>query len=73
MVSPDKRIRRIHHPHHPLDQIIHVAKTPCLGPVPEHRDVLPLERLNNEIAHHPAVIWMHARPVGIKNADGMLT
>ena len=66
MVSPDKRIRRSHHTHHPFDQIIHVAKTPGLGPVPEHRDVLPQKRLNDEIAHHPAVIGMHARPVGVK-------
>ena len=59
----------IHHPHHPIDQIIHEAKTPGLGPVPEHRDVLTLEHLNNEIAHYPAVVGMHARAVGVKDTD----
>jgi len=72
MVSLDKRIRRSHHTHHPFDQIIHVAKTPGLGPVPEHRDVLPRKRLNDEIAHHPAVIGMHVRLVGSKNGLGQI-
>ena len=53
----------------PSIMIIHVAETPGLRAVPEHRNVLPGKRLNDEIAHHPAVVGMHARPVGVKDAD----
>jgi hypothetical protein len=52
-----------------LDQIIHTTETPGLGPIPEHRDILPQERLHNKITHHPAVVRVHARSIGFEDAN----
>ena len=56
-----------HQPHQPVDQVIDVAERPCLPAVPIDGDRLAAQRLYDEIRHHPPVVWMHPRPVGVEN------
>ena len=51
-----------------LDQIVYVAEGPGLLPFAEDRQVLPAERLDDEVGHHPAVRLRHARAVGVEDA-----
>ena len=34
-------------------------------------DVLTSERLDDEVRNHPAVVGLHARPVGVENAGDL--
>ena len=58
-----------HHAHETVDEITYVAEGADLRAVTEHRDVLLLLRLADETADHAAVVWVHAGPVGVEDAD----
>ena len=36
------------------------------SPAP-HRDVVPLQGLDDEVGHHPAIVEVHPRPVGVED------
>mmetsp|Transcript_4992 Transcript_4992/g.16733 ORF Transcript_4992/g.16733 Transcript_4992/m.16733 type:complete len:322 (+) Transcript_4992:2055-3020(+) len=59
----------VHKPHNALDEVVHVAEGPRLRAVPVDGDVLAVERLHDEVGHHAAVVRVHARAVGVEDAD----
>ena len=52
----------------PLYQIVHVAEGAALAAVAINGDGFTLQRLNDEIGHHPSIVRVHAWPVGIENS-----
>ena len=60
-----------HHPHEAFDQVVDIAETAGLAAVAVDGDVLAAQRLDDEVAHHPAVVRMHARAVGVEDADDL--
>ena len=62
-------ILRLHHAHHALDEIVHIAEAPGLGSIPIDRNIFPTKSLHDEIGHHPAVQRIHAGPIGVEDAD----
>ncbi len=59
----------IHHSDDGLYQIVHVAKATRLCAIAINRDVASADRLDDEIAHDPAIIGMHAWTIGVEYAD----
>jgi len=60
--------RRTHHEEHGLHQVIHETETAGLLPIAVDGYVLAFEGLHNEVAHHAAVVGVHAWPVGVENS-----
>lgn len=58
----------VHEAHKAFDQVVYIAKAACLLARAVERDVLPFKRLHNEVAHHTAVVGVHARAVGVEYA-----
>mmetsp|Transcript_16528 Transcript_16528/g.47447 ORF Transcript_16528/g.47447 Transcript_16528/m.47447 type:complete len:288 (+) Transcript_16528:331-1194(+) len=58
----------IHELHQTLDEIRHVLEGPCLRAIAVDGNVLPLQSLDDEIAHDAAIIGVHARSERIENA-----
>ena len=63
-----KIIRSGHHTNKSFDQIIHKTKRAGLASIAKYRDVTVVQRLKDKIAHHPTIIGMHARTIGVKNS-----
>ena len=59
---------RVHHFHHGINQVINVAKAAGLLTIAINGDVFALQGLHNEVAHHPAIIGVHAWTISIKDA-----
>ena len=59
----------LHHPHHPLHEVGDEAEGAGLGTVAVHRDLLPFQRLHDEVGDDPAVVLRHARAVGLEDPD----
>ena len=59
----------VHHPHKAFYQVVYIAKRAGLLPVSVDADVLTFDRLDNEVAYHPAIIRMHPRTVGVEDAN----
>ena len=55
------RVVLVHHRDHPGDKVVHVAEGARLAPRAVQRDRLPLQRLNDEVRHHAAVVRVHPR------------
>mmetsp|Transcript_3626 Transcript_3626/g.8387 ORF Transcript_3626/g.8387 Transcript_3626/m.8387 type:complete len:204 (+) Transcript_3626:117-728(+) len=58
----------VHELHQTLDEVRHILKGPRLGPVAVDGNVLPLQRLDDEIAHDTAVVGVHPRPERVEDA-----
>ena len=58
----------IHQPDHAFHQVVHVAEGAGLAAVAVEGERLAAQGLHDEVAHHPAVIGQHARPVGVEDA-----
>src|SRR2546423_14943905 len=69
-VADVRRIRpaTLEQPYDPIDQVVHVAERTRLRPVAVHRERIALDRLHDEVGHHPAVLWGHAWPVRVEDA-----
>src|SRR5262245_50293120 len=61
--------RCCHHPLQALDKVINVAERTGLLPVAIYRNVLALERLNNEVANYSTIIRVHPWPVRVENPN----
>src|SRR5690606_9258713 len=57
-----------HKPNQTLDQVLDIAERPCLLSVAVYSHGLVAQRLNDKVAYNPAVVRMHVRPIGIKDA-----
>jgi hypothetical protein len=62
-------VRRVHQPHRAVDEVVHVAERARLQPLAIERDGLAAERLHDEVGDHAAVVGVHARPVGVEDAQ----
>ena len=51
-----------------VELVVDVAEGARLHAVAVERDVLALQRLDDEVRHHAAVVGMHARPIGVEDA-----
>src|SRR5258708_17541854 len=58
----------VHQAQPAIDQVVDVAERAGLHAVAVNGNVLTLERLDDEVRDHAAVIGMHARPVGVEDA-----
>lgn len=61
-----KFIRRAHQTNEAIDQVVHIAERPGLIAVTIYRNGFILERLDDEIGNHAAIIWVHTRAIGIE-------
>ena len=70
-VADVRRVRpaALEQPHDALDQVVHVAERAGLRPVAVHGERIALDRLHDEVRHHPAVLGAHAWPVRVEDAD----
>ena len=57
----------VHQPLPAVEQVVDVAEGAGLHAVAVDRDVLALERLDDEIRHHAAVVGVHAWSVGVED------
>ena len=57
-----------HQTHEAIDQVIDIAEGARLPAVAVKRDLLAAQGLNDEVGHHPAVVRVHARAVGVEDA-----
>jgi len=64
-------VRHVHQTHKAFDQVVHIAKRAGLRAVAVEGDGLALQRLDDEVAHHAAVIGVHARAVGVEDASDL--
>ena len=60
-------MRPIHQANHSLHKVIHKAEGTGLRTIAVQGQRLSLERLNNEVADHTAIIRKHPRAVGVEN------
>ena len=60
--------RRVHQPHHGVDEVVDVAERARLLAVAVDGDRLAAQRLDDEVADHAAVVRVHARAVGVEDA-----
>lgn len=44
-------------------------ETASLLPITVYRDVVPLQRLHDEVAHHPAIVGVHPRAKGVEDPE----
>ena len=58
----------VHQAYKAFDQVVHIAKRAGLRAVAVEGDGLALQRLDDKVAHHAAVVGMHARAVGVEYA-----
>ena len=58
----------LHKSDQPLDEIGNIAEGPRLTTVSIHSERLPPQRTDDEVAHHSAVIRVHARSVGVEQS-----
>mmetsp|Transcript_2974 Transcript_2974/g.6750 ORF Transcript_2974/g.6750 Transcript_2974/m.6750 type:complete len:209 (+) Transcript_2974:109-735(+) len=65
--GPD-RLLLVHEPDEAIHRVIHVAKRPRLRAVAVDGDILVVEGLQNEVADHSAVVWVHAGSVGVEDS-----
>ena len=63
------RLRRSGQPHESVDLIADVAEASGLVAVAVNRQVFAQQSLLHEIGNHSSVIHLHARPIGIEDAD----
>src|SRR5690606_21305894 len=61
----------IHQADHPLDQVIHVAEAAGLGAVAIDGDGFALERLDDEVADHSAIVGVHARSISVEDTHDL--
>jgi hypothetical protein len=59
----------VHQAHEALDQIVDVAERARLRAVAVDRDVLPAQGLDDEVRDDAPVVRVHARAVGVEDAD----
>src|SRR5690606_22203157 len=64
---------RVHQPDQPLDQVVHVAEGPRLTAIAVDRQWVATQRLDDEVADHPAVVGLHARAVSVEYARDLDT
>ena len=64
---PGHVVGRGHHPQKPRDQVVGIAEAAGLAAVAVDGDRLALQRLDDEVRHHPAIVGMHARPVRVED------
>ena len=57
-----------HQPHQAIDEVVDVAERARLGAVAVDRNIASEQRLDDEVRNDPAVMRMHARPIGIEDA-----
>ena len=58
----------MHQTHKSFDQVVHIAKRAGLRAVAIEGDGLALQRLDDEVTHHAAVVGMHAWAIGVEDA-----
>jgi len=58
----------VHHADQALDEVVDVTKRARLRAIAIDGERLTLERLDDEVRNHPAVVGVHARAVGIEDA-----
>ena len=68
LTGPVKSSGVVHQPHEALDQVVDVAERARLRAVAVDRDRLAVQRLDDEVRHHAAVVGVHARAVGVEDA-----
>ena len=56
-----------HHSDKTIDEIVDITETPRLLAISIERDVIPAQRLHNEVRHDAAIIRMHARAIRIED------
>src|SRR5262249_35606963 len=52
-------------------EIIDIAERARLRAVPVDGDVSPEQRLDNEVRHHPPIVRVHARAIGIEDSSDL--
>src|SRR6185312_12988359 len=62
-------VRRTHHPHQTLNEVVDVAERPTLAAVSINREWLAEQGGHHEVRHHPAVSRMHSRAVRVEQTD----
>ena len=67
LTGPVTSARVCHHPDEPINEIIDVAERAGLRAFSVDGDVSTEQGLNDEIGHHPPVIWVHAGAVGVED------
>ena len=67
LTGPVTVVARAHQPDQALDQLVDVAERARLAAVAVEGDVPARERLDDEVGDHPAVVGVHARPVGVED------
>src|SRR6185437_2888016 len=60
-----------HHPQETVDKVVHVAESAGLKPIAEDGDVLAGQRLSDEVGDDTAIVRLHPRAVGVKDADDL--
>ena len=58
-------VGHVHQSHEAFDQVVHIAKRTGLRAVAVEGDGLALQRLDDKVAHHAAVVGVHPRADGI--------
>lgn len=62
---------RVHQANEAFDQVVHIAKRASLRAVDVEGDRLALQRLDNEVAHHAAIVGVHARAIGVEDVRNL--
>ena len=57
----------MHQTHQTLDQITDLTERPRLGAIPVQGQILPPQRLHDEVADHSTVIGEHPRAILVEN------
>ena len=58
-----------HEPNKSLNEVVDVAEGAGLGAIAVERDILTAESLHDEVGDDAAVVFVHARAVGVEDAD----
>jgi len=61
----------IHHADEAVDEVVDIAERAGLQTVAVDGDVLAAKGLHDEVAHHAAVVRVHARPIGVEYAHDL--
>ena len=57
----------IHETYKAINEIVHIAEASSLLPLSINGNIFALQSLNNEITHHPPIVRIHSRAIGIKD------
>ena len=56
-------IRTLHQGDEPINEVVHIAETARLFPIPIDCEIFSLQGLHDEIADDASILGMHMRPI----------